>query len=476
MGCQCELVSAHPMAPRLAFLHPADHGAPDVRELQRCLAEARALRETLAAPRAILRDARQSLEDKSARLLQHVEECSSPAGKAELAELRRSSRQERAELQAAIGAAAGGLPLEEDRCYEWLRMLKEDKPAKAALLAAEAECDYWEDQLHEHLLMALRWKPPREGLERLDAELQDLTLEERMRTASCAKCFEALARDYPQQPFSELQEAYAMLEDFRQSNDLLAATQAAAQWKEHSIQDGKVKPRRSPDRSIAPKVDESYLPPGPRFFSVAQLLQPPQDPVEPALRMPKAVVSRSEWFAPSTPQVQPSGVSFLSGLTTRRIQPSETGSLSWGRPYFEPTMFSSGDGFDPFASFTSKAPTSADVLRRAFEEPLSEALGRRTTSTSSKRSKRKVPSSLERPPRSGWVTFEAPTTSPPFSERFASFAHQVAAAPDPPWENSDEPAQWEVAWPDTEAQSGDLDFGWSSWEQRQQSESIQLSD
>lgn len=28
-----------------------------------------------------------------------------------------------------------------------------------------------------------------------------------------------------------------MLEDFRQSNDLLAATQAAAQWKEHSIQE-----------------------------------------------------------------------------------------------------------------------------------------------------------------------------------------------------------------------------------------------
>eukprot|EP00913_Durusdinium_trenchii_P033724 g31570.t1 len=97
----------------------ADHGAPDVRELQRCLAEARALRETLAAPRAILRDARQSLEAPSARLLQHVEECSSPAGKAELAELRRSSRQERAELQAAIGAAAGGLPLEDSDVPEF---------------------------------------------------------------------------------------------------------------------------------------------------------------------------------------------------------------------------------------------------------------------------------------------------------------------------------------------------------------------
>lgn len=29
---------------------------------------------------------------------------------------------------------------QEDRCYEWLRMLKEDKPAKAALLAAEVGC------------------------------------------------------------------------------------------------------------------------------------------------------------------------------------------------------------------------------------------------------------------------------------------------------------------------------------------------
>eukprot|EP00913_Durusdinium_trenchii_P033725 g31571.t1 len=208
--------------------------------------------------------------------------------------------------------------------------------------------------------MALRWKPPREGLERLDAELQalcstdgpagnsdpsrafkDLTLEERMRTASCAKCFEALARDYPQQPFSELQEAYAMLEDFRQSNDLLAATQAAAQWKEHREAQTGVLLRRS---------------------MKATCLQGP-DPVEPALRMPKAVVSRSEWFAPSTPQVQPSGVSFLSGLTTRRIQPSETGSLSWGRPYFEPTMFSSGrkgdavsDDFDLLEAVQAEGP------------------------------------------------------------------------------------------------------------------------
>ena len=29
--------------------------------------------------------------------------------------------------------------------------------------------------------------------------------------------------------------------------------------------------------ALVAQVDESYLPPGPRFFSVAQLLQPPQD-------------------------------------------------------------------------------------------------------------------------------------------------------------------------------------------------------
>ena len=75
-----------------------------------------------------------------------------------------------AEVDAAVRAAAGGLPLEdgiwqcvffspglsglifavsaavghscskqEERCYEWLGMLQEDKPTKASLLAAEAE-------------------------------------------------------------------------------------------------------------------------------------------------------------------------------------------------------------------------------------------------------------------------------------------------------------------------------------------------
>lgn len=38
---------------------------------------------------------------------------------------------------------------------------------------AEAECDYWEAQLQDHLTAALpRWKSSREGVQRLDAELQ----------------------------------------------------------------------------------------------------------------------------------------------------------------------------------------------------------------------------------------------------------------------------------------------------------------
>ena len=37
----------------------------------------------------------------------------------------------------------------------------------------QAECDYWEAQLQDHLVAALpRWKTSREGVQRLDAELQ----------------------------------------------------------------------------------------------------------------------------------------------------------------------------------------------------------------------------------------------------------------------------------------------------------------
>jgi hypothetical protein len=41
------------------------------------------------------------------------------------------------------------------------------------------------------------------------------------------------------------------------------------------------------------------------------------------------------------------GTSLATRISSRRLQPSETGSLSWGRPgsyCFEPSMFSSGDG------------------------------------------------------------------------------------------------------------------------------------
>ena len=41
------------------------------------------------------------------------------------------------------------------------------------------------------------------------------------------------------------------------------------------------------------------------------------------------------------------GASLATRISSRRLQPSETGSLSWGRPgsyCFEPSIFSSGDG------------------------------------------------------------------------------------------------------------------------------------
>eukprot|EP00435_Cladocopium_sp_Y103_P025583 s1500_g6.t1 len=480
-------------------------------ELHRLLADARQLRSELLAAKGTVELAKQRLEEQGPRLVHAAEDFKRAAiEEKEAQELAEKSRRQdpAAEASAAIDAAAGAQPLQEEKCYEWLRMLREDKAVHAGIIAVEAECDYWEAQLQDHLVAALpRWKSSREGVQRLDAELQDLALDDRG-TSGCDRCLEVLDRDHPRQPFCHLRGIYALLDDLRQRNDNLAAAQSGLRW-QRLAEEGQCRsasPEKSPDR----KADERYLPPGPKFFSVVQLLQPEDPPPPPEVpRMPKAVVSRSEWFSPWNPQAE-NGNSFLPSLiSSRRLQPSETGSLSWGRPgsyCFEPSIFSSGDYWDPFGGpLPSKTPTSAEVLRRAFEEPLSEVLAGHSGRTgqrpsSAPRAPRKVPSSLEKRQRSGWVTFEATVqtpTSPSPSPNYAVTA--PIQRPPPEWEALDSrssgPARWEVAWPDSAAafpapaaalpelppvpaafpapKVSELGFGWDAWEAQ---ESVQLSD
>lgn len=474
-------------------------------ELHRLLADAGQLRTELSGAKKTVELAKQRLEVQGPQLVHAAEDFKRVIEEKEAQELAEKSRRQdpAAEASAAIEAAAGAQPLQEEKCYEWLRMLREDKAIHAGIIAVEAECDYWEAQLQDHLTAALlRWKSSREGVQRLDAELQDLALDDRG-TSGCDRCLEVLDRDHPRQPFCHLRGIYALLEDLRERNDKIAAAQSGLRW-QRLTEEGQCRttsPERSPDR----KADERYLPPGPKFFSVVQLLQPEDPPPPPEVpRMPKAVVSRSEWFSPWNPQAD-NGHSFLPSLiSSRRLQPSETGSLSWGRPgsyCFEPSIFSSGDYWDPFGGpLPSKTPTSAEVLRRAFEEPLSEVLGGRAAAgnarpSSAPRAPRKVPSSLERRQcRSGWVTFEATVRTPTSPSPSPNYAVTAPIQRPPEWEalDSSSPARWEVAWPDSAAafpapaalpelpavafpapKGSELGFGWGAWDTQ---ESVQLSD
>eukprot|EP00434_Breviolum_minutum_P030264 symbB.v1.2.026770.t1/scaffold2699.1/size140064/5 len=114
----------------------------------------RQVRRQLLGVRETLEVAQRRMEEKAPQLLHAAEDFDRAAAAEKEARqwLEKSRRQDPAtEASAAIEAAAGCQTLEEEKCYEWVGMLQEDKSPHAGIIAVEAECDYWEDQLHEHL-------------------------------------------------------------------------------------------------------------------------------------------------------------------------------------------------------------------------------------------------------------------------------------------------------------------------------------
>lgn len=398
-------------------------------------------------------------EEAERREREAVEEVESLRQALERTGLRRPEAKSNQPLAAVLDAVAGGLPLQEQMCYEWLRMLRHDKPAHSALMIVEAECDVWEDRLHS-LLAPEACKPGfrrQQGLDRLQAELSDLTSEERMRKTSCSTCLQLLSQKAEQHAWRDLEVVYALVDDLRCANDMLAGEKAKEQWQQLAAVAKEPKEHQGlphPHGSV-----EAGLPPGPKFFSVAQLLQSQSQDTAPAEpddlpRMPPAVLSPAEW-ATSSPCQASHGLSFLYGPTSQaRLQPvkARATSLEQGRRAqycFEPSIFSAAGDSIEHARSVDTMQQSTELLRQVFEEPLSEAIGtRRPTSSSSSLAGHKVPPSLaDRPSRAGWVTFEARgAVRHPLPEEEA-VQNDIISRGSP--QQDEHPSQWDFAWPDS---------------------------
>eukprot|EP00930_Biecheleria_cincta_P045280 TRINITY_DN31211_c0_g1_i1.p1 TRINITY_DN31211_c0_g1~~TRINITY_DN31211_c0_g1_i1.p1 ORF type:complete len:599 (+),score=80.89 TRINITY_DN31211_c0_g1_i1:73-1869(+) len=355
----------------------------------------------------------------------------------------------------AAAAVAGGLQFEDQLCYEWLRMLGEDKPWHAGLAIMEAECDSWEGRLHDHIAPSacsgsnISAEGHHEQLARLDAELGDLTAAERARRTSCGECLQLLSQNGAWQPvYSSIHQAYRIIQQLQTSDDLLAGDIAGCCWQKLGARSrashsslARVDTRPSNVGSSQEPSSETYLPPGPRFYSPVHLLVPQtassssastQHWVDEAQssRMPSAVVTNAtEWNrgADISSKTEDNGLSFLVGPTKdKRLRPSISrpsclASATWGS--FEPSGFSNGrESITTIRGPASSSParSSVELLRQAFKEPLSRAVGGSDSCSHVSSSSHVYPLQPSRPPsgspetnrpnsktRSNWVTFQA---------------------------------------------------------------------
>lgn len=360
-----------------------------------------------------------------------------PALRAEIAAEARQLHGLREHVLAQEREAFQATSLEEQRYFEWGRMLLEDRPDHIALAIVEEDCDAWEHQLHGVISpVAFRDSGFRrgQGLERLDAELGSIGAAERAKRASCAECFERLVDEGSwRSVFSEILEAYKFVDNLRGNNDALAGEIAGLRWRRH----GSTMPPAGGAEAVnngaaqSTVVTQPNLPPGPRF-NAPVLSKPkvqPNGPVDddeerPGTSMPRAVTSdRCDWEAsgregPKRPEEK--GIAFLCQGSKQRFKPSlaipaNSGFDSvWGSQDAEslwnktPTRESRASSLP--ATKPVKPAMGAGELARlaaaAFKEPLTSSLGTGKLPRSSPLpSPNDQTSQLQPRVRTEWVTF-----------------------------------------------------------------------
>jgi len=305
---------------------------------------------------------------------------------------------------------------DERQCFEWYGMLAEDSPEHVAMAMIEADCDGWEQRLHECIspfaFHTNDGRPSGEGVHRLESEIDRIGASERAKRASCAECLHRLAQDGGTWSTAvvELQRAYSVVERMRNSNDGMAADIASCRWRRagaavSSLVDTAPLPLRSKEVIVQPN-----LPKGPRFSAPVLAEWEPKkaslDSDAGIAYMPQAVVAdEGAWEAagrepPKGPDAQ--GLAFLSNASTQRFRPGKMVSSgfefsTWGSPADEERLQEGGG---------QKQLEIDDLTRWAaasFREPLSTALG------TPSRPAQQRPASAQAsraPPRNEWVQFD----------------------------------------------------------------------
>jgi len=380
-----------------------------------------------------------------------------PALRAQVAAEEREIQELEARATAREQEVACAASEQEWQCREWCRMMAEDQLEQVSLAIMEQECDRWEQRLHAIVAPAAFGQgsnPDRgEGLHRLDAELNELGGRRRAPRAPCAECLGKLAEKGPWRlVYGEIQEAYALADKLRASNDELAGEAVKLRWHRLGRTMPPVVDAAPPRANAAPAamvVTQPHLPPGPRFTAPAIAAAKGRarssscvngrrdDDERPATAMPRAVTTdRADWEAgrrEAPKQPQDRGLAFLCKATKQRFRPS--------------TALPANAGFDSIWAGQeaqkelrppATAPGPAELARltaAAFKEPLSSSLGTSRAPSSAPALPGRGTAEASRPrQRAEWVTFSSgePAASMLAAPAAPATPSRPGSAPTPP--------------------------------------------
>mmetsp|Transcript_20437 Transcript_20437/g.37250 ORF Transcript_20437/g.37250 Transcript_20437/m.37250 type:complete len:550 (+) Transcript_20437:120-1769(+) len=325
-------------------------------------------------------------------------------------------------LQAEIAAAEFELMQARDRVHqtayapaytEWHSMLMEDKPEHVGMAVVEEDCDAYQQLWHETLRQAAQHyaaKASIQGLDRLNRELHSVSTRAPL---TSAECLEVLCSEGPWRlVFSELRDAFALLEEQRMANDELAGDLTLLRWRRAGY--------GQPDPSVVTKtglflearqaaeICASASSGGPRFEAPIAAVKPSkasqrvQQNVESWPSLPRPVTSDpTEWQATSSVapvRGEEAGLAFLCKNTGQRFRPGSS-----TLPGFESTW-----GMEEQPESLRRPANSEEVrdlarfAEEVFKEPLGTYLGNKTSSRY--RPAQYAPTRSW--PRADWVTFD----------------------------------------------------------------------
>jgi len=304
-----------------------------------------------------------------------------------------------------LQARESSLSPDEQQYFEWYHMLSEDKPAHVALSLVENTSDDVGKKLRQSLSKTIE-SIPRQGLDRLEAELSGISGKE-LRNLSCAQCFTILSESSLRLVFGDTAEAYALVEDLRCRNDIFAGEVTSLRWRRLGL-----RPTQALSEPVIPSAPSLT---GPRFEAPPLFQTSGENDLDAPRPAQLVIADAREWETNAREHPSRSEASALSFLvdSSSRFCP-KTASVRFPATWADnDAPLTKSHAWNDTEVAVKKAPTLglsdlAQITADAFKQPLSQALGGK-----SQRHRRQAsPASLlHRPPRSQWVTFDPPRRS-----------------------------------------------------------------